>query len=88
MANSAKTVSAEQVPVKARSSQSARKVVPLEKRLTKLRKEEAKRRRQLDAVQAQSERARSQLTEIIAAVNAWVQNPEGVAATPERTKGR
>jgi hypothetical protein len=71
------------------SGLSARKLVPLEKRLGKLRKEEAKRRRQLDVVQARSDRTKGQLTEIIASVNDWVQHPAGAGAMPnERQKGR
>jgi len=71
------------------SGLSARKLVPLEKRLAKLRKEEAKRRRQLDVVQSRSDRTKGQLTEIIASVNDWVQHPEGTSASPnERPKGR
>ncbi len=53
----------------------ARKLVPLERRLGKLRKEEAKRRHQLEVVQARSERTKGQMATLIASVNEWVQNP-------------
>ena len=90
MANAPKSSQAGQSdPSKATSNRSARKLVPLEKRLSKLRKQEAKRRRQLDAVQTRSERTKGQLTEIIASVNEWVQHPESTGAgSSDRQKGR
>ena len=51
------------------------KLVPLERRLGKLRKEEAKRRHQLEVVQARSERTKGKMAALIASVNEWVQNP-------------
>ena len=52
------------------------KLVPMEKRLSKLRKEEAKRRAQLDRVQARSARTKTAMSDLIASVNDWVQHPE------------
>jgi len=63
-------------PAKVKVGRQAAKLVPLEKRLDKLRQEEAKRRRQLDKVAARSERTKSEMSEVIASVNQWVQNPE------------
>ena len=54
----------------------APKLVQLERRLAKLRKLEAKRRGQLDAVQAQAARTEAEMAEVIAAVSDWVSNPE------------
>lgn len=76
MAKAPKAETAEQAQSAPKVGAAARKLVPLEKRLAKQRKEEAKRRRQLDAVQSRSERTRTQLTAVITSVNEWVQNPE------------
>jgi hypothetical protein len=76
MAKAPKAETAEQAQSKPKVATAPRKLVPLEKRLSKQRKEEAKRRRQLDAVQSCSERAKAQLAAVIASVNEWAQNPE------------
>jgi hypothetical protein len=76
MARARKTEPSEQAQSKPKVATAARKVVPLEKRLSKQRKEEAKRRRQLDAIQSRSERTKAQLAAVIASVNEWAQNPE------------
>jgi hypothetical protein len=52
-----------------------RELVPLEKRLGRLRKEEAKRKHQLEVVQARSERTKGKMAALLASVNEWVQNP-------------
>jgi hypothetical protein len=51
------------------------KLVPLEKRLGRLRKEEAKRRHQLEVVQARSERTKGKMAAVLSSVTEWVQNP-------------
>lgn len=58
MAKAPKAETAEQAQSKPKVATAFRKLVPLEKRLSRQRKEEAKRRRQLDAVQSCSERAK------------------------------
>lgn len=54
----------------------ASKIVPLQKRLDKLRQQEAKRKRQLDKVTANSARTRTEMSELIASVNEWVEHPQ------------
>jgi hypothetical protein len=77
MAKAAKTdPTAPTEPAKPKVGQQATKIVPLQKRLGKLRRQEAKRKRQLDKVTATSERTRAEMSEIIASVNEWVQSPE------------
>ena len=58
------------------SGRKTRKLVPLEKRLNKLRKEETKRKAQLDRVQARSAETKTEMSTLIATVNDWVQKPE------------
>ena len=53
----------------------AGKLVPLEKRLGRLRKQEAKRRHQLEIVQARSERTKGKMAAVLSSVTEWVQNP-------------
>lgn len=77
MAKAAKTdPTAPTEPAKPKVGQQATKIVPLQKRLGRLRRQEAKRKRQLDKVTATSERTRAEMSEIIASVNEWVQSPE------------
>jgi hypothetical protein len=57
------------------AGRATRKLVPLEKRLGRLRKEEAKRKHQLEVVQARSERTKGKMAALLASVNEWVQNP-------------
>jgi hypothetical protein len=54
----------------------ADKLVPLQRRLGKLRKEEAKRQRQLKAVQARAARTSEELTQLLQSVTAWLEHPE------------
>jgi hypothetical protein len=63
-------------PVKPNIGPAANKIVPLQKRLGKLRRQEAKRKRQLDKVTANSERTKKEMADLIASVNEWVQHPE------------
>ena len=77
MANATKSEPAKSAaPAKPTGSRTAPKLVPLEKRLGRLRKEEAKRKHQLEVVQARSERTKGKMSELIRSVNDWVQNPE------------
>jgi hypothetical protein len=76
MANATKTEAAKSGNgSKPADGRMTRKLVPLEKRLGRLRKEEAKRKHQLEVVQARSERTKGKMATLIASVNEWVQNP-------------
>jgi hypothetical protein len=77
MANATKlgTVKADDA-TKSKEGRTARKLVPLEKRLVRLRKEEAKRRQQLDVVKARSQKTEARMSTLIASVDAWVKNPQ------------
>ena len=78
MANAAKSESAKpSTGAKSADGRMARKLVPLEKRLGRLRKEEAKRRHQLDVVEARSERTKGKMSALLTSVSEWVQNPAG-----------
>ena len=55
-------------------------LVPLEKRLRRLRGVEAKRRRQLDRVQARVARTTDEMTALLAAVRDWTE--QRAEATP------
>jgi hypothetical protein len=50
-------------------------LVPLERRLLRLRKLEAKRQRQLDRVHARAVEAAGEMADLLAAVKAWVDQP-------------
>jgi hypothetical protein len=83
MANATKTEAAKSSNgSKPANGRMARKLVPLEKRLGRLRKEEAKRKHQLEVVQARSERTKGKMSTLIASVNEWVQNPTSAGNSP------
>jgi hypothetical protein len=59
----------------------ATKLAPLEKRLGKLRKEEAKRQKQLHAVQKKTARASEEMARRLASVTDWLEHPQAKAST-------
>jgi len=83
MANTTKTDSAKLPPeASPADGRTARKLVPLEKRLGRLRKAEAKRRHQLEVIQARTERTRSKMAALLTSVDEWVKASPGTKQTP------
>jgi hypothetical protein len=65
----------------ARKAVKASKLVPLEKRLGRLRKEEAKRQKQLKVVQEKAARTSEQMTRLLQSVTDRIEHSEAIAAT-------
>jgi hypothetical protein len=59
-----------------RNGRKADRLVPLQRRLGKLRKKEAKRQRQLKAVQARAARTSEEMTQLLQSVTTWLEHPE------------
>lgn len=60
--------------VRARAGAQA-KLVPMQKRLVRLRKEEAKRQRQLERVQAKAVKTSAEMADVLDAIALWLHRP-------------
>ncbi len=70
---------------KATTRTKATGLVPLQRRLGKLRKAEAKRQRQLQAIQDKAARTSDEMTQLLKSVTNWLEHPEATAE-PEHSQ--